>query len=72
MTFVGFLGTGYQEGHDCYFKTKSTVTANPKPFEIWANCRKIFQNRSMYLNEKPKLFFIQVLPGKCVNSHFVT
>ena len=53
------MGHGHGEGNNCYLKTKSTNVANPREFEVWTNCKKLFGNKSHSLENKPKLFFIQ-------------
>ena len=53
------MGHGHGEGNNCYIKTKSTNVANPREFEVWTNCKKLFGNNSHSLENKPKLFFIQ-------------
>ena len=66
MTFVAFLGTGHRDGQSCYFQTKPRLGKNI-PFEIWANCEKLFTSEeSSYLNGKPKLVFIQLTEGTCI------
>ena len=64
MTFVAFVGTGHQDGQTCYFETKPRSHLS-KPFEIWANCKKIFESEesSLNLNRKPKHVFVQLIEG---------
>ena len=64
MTFVVFIGTGHQDGQSCYFKTKPRSRLS-EPFEVWANCKQIFQREESTLNlyRKPKLIFVQLIEG---------
>ena len=59
MTFIILMGHGHGDDNNCYIKTKSTNVANPREFEVWTNCKKLFGNKSHSLENKPKLFFIQ-------------
>ena len=63
IIYVVFIGPGHKEGGSCYFHSKK-VTAYSKPFEIWANCRTLFQPGNFFLKDKPKIFLINLATGE--------
>ena len=62
LIYVVFIGPGHKEGGSCYFHSK-IVTAHSKPFEIWSNCRTLFQTGNFFLKDKPKIFLINLATG---------
>ena len=62
LIYVVFIGPGHKEGGGCYFHSK-IVTAHSKPFEIWSNCRTLFQPGNFFLKDKPKIFLINLATG---------
>ena len=62
IIYVVFIGAGHKDGESCYFHSKK-VTAHSKPFEIWTNCRMLFEPGNIFLKDKPKLFLINLVTG---------
>ena len=66
---IGFVGPGYRDGQHCYYQASAKKAAISRPFEIWNNCKKMFEPdinnfHHIYRKDKAKLVFVQLIPGR--------